>query len=179
MPRNWQPKARTARRNPSFSPRSQGQILGVWPEHIPACRAPGKSSFAVRSQRARSNGPFGGIEACGQDGWFVTCFTRRSIPQKPTLNLSCPKKKPARQRLSSTAMPFFSSRKESVYSAGASMVTPSLPIPSITTSTAMPALTGAAPIEVPQAIRSPGLRVMSRDRPLTICSGGRIMSAAG
>ena len=36
-----------------------------------------------------------------------------------------------------------------------------LPIPSITTSTAIPGFTGRAPIDVPQAITSPGFNVIS------------------
>lgn len=36
-----------------------------------------------------------------------------------------------------------------------------VPIPSITTSTIIPGFTGRAPIDVPQAIISPGFKVMS------------------
>ena len=54
-----------------------------------------------------------------------------------------------------------------------------VPIPSITTSTIIPGFTGRAPIDVPQAITSPGFNVMSRERQLIIFSGDKIMSLAG
>ena len=62
---------------------------------------------------------------------------------------------------------------------GPAITTDNSPIPSITTTTSIPAFTGAAPSEVPQAMTSPGFSVMSWDKRLTISGGDRIMSLAG
>ena len=43
----------------------------------------------------------------------------------------------------------------------------------------IPGRIGSAPTEVPQAITSPGSKVISRDSRLTMRAGGRIMSASG
>ncbi|OQC07529.1 MAG: hypothetical protein BWX79_01865 [Alphaproteobacteria bacterium ADurb.Bin100] len=38
---------------------------------------------------------------------------------------------------------------------------------------------GSTPEDVPQAIRSPGIRVMQREMALTICAGEKIMPLQG
>ena len=53
------------------------------------------------------------------------------------------------------------------------------PMPAISTSTVAPLGIGPLPTEVPQAMRSPGSRVMSRESSATSSAGRRIMSARG
>ncbi len=53
------------------------------------------------------------------------------------------------------------------------------PTPAMLTSTLSPSCIGQAPTEVPQAIRSPGSRVMSPEMRLTISWGEKIMSDTG
>ena len=55
----------------------------------------------------------------------------------------------------------------------------STPIPSIATVTSIPGCIGNRLTEVPQAIRSPGCKVISCDSKETIRAGGRIMSDRG
>ena len=54
-----------------------------------------------------------------------------------------------------------------------------VPIPSITTSTTEPGRRVFTPMEVPQAITSPGINVISPESWLTIRAGDKIMSVAG
>lgn len=53
------------------------------------------------------------------------------------------------------------------------------PIPRIDTSTTEPSFIDPTPIEVPTAITSPGINVMSRDSRLTCSSGEKTMSDNG
>lgn len=54
-----------------------------------------------------------------------------------------------------------------------------VPIPSMSISTVTPCRNGMAPVDVPQAITSPGDRVMSREIRLTSWRGEKIMSLTG
>ena len=50
----------------------------------------------------------------------------------------------------------------------------SVPMPSIVTSTTIPGRIGSAPTDVPQAITSPGSRVISRDNRLMMRAGAMV-----
>ena len=55
----------------------------------------------------------------------------------------------------------------------------STPIPGISTSIVTPGRIGIAPVDVPQAMTSPGSSVMSREMRLTSCRGEKNMSLTG